>query len=74
VITEAAGLGKPATVQYGGQVKVKVGSVAIVAGAPVAADANGLAVTAVSGAAGTLGFALTGGAANSIIEMVFNAG
>jgi len=74
VITEAAVLGKPVTVQYGGQVKVKVGSVAIAAGAPVAADSNGLAVTGTSGAAGILGVALEGGAANAIIEIAFNAG
>jgi hypothetical protein len=74
VITEAAALGKPVTVQYGGQVKVKVGAVAIVAGAPVASDANGLAITGVSGNPGVLGVALTAGAPSAIIEIAFNAG
>jgi hypothetical protein len=74
VITEAAVLGKPVTVQYGGQVKVLVGASPIAAGAPVGADSNGLAVTVTSGAAGVLGVALQAGAASEIIEIAFTAG
>lgn len=74
VITEVAPLGKPVTVQYGGQVKVKVGAAPIAVGAYITADSNGLAVTGTSGAAGILGYAMSAGAAGAIIEMAFNAG
>lgn len=68
-IIEENNINYPVTVQYGGQGKVIVGSVAVVAGAVIASDANGLAV---AGATNPVGVALTGGAAGTVIEFAFN--
>lgn len=75
VVIEAAVENKPVTVLYGGQGKVIVGAEgAITAGEMLASNASGLAKAGTSGAAGTFGMALTGGAVGELIEFVFNAG
>lgn len=68
-IIEEAPLGRPATVQYGGEGKVIVGASPIAAGALIAAAAGGLAKT--STGTNTVGMALEGGAANAVIEFAF---
>jgi len=75
VVTEEAGsttVGKPVTVQVSGIAKVLVGAVAVAAGARLSSDANGLAITYVSGVGA--GTALTGGAAGTIISVLMERG
>lgn len=66
-IIEEAPIGKPVTVQTGGNLKVICGAI-IAAGALVASGAGGLAKT--SGGTNTVGIAVEGGAINSLIEVV----
>lgn len=72
-IIETAVAGKPATFQYGGIGKVKVGSGGVTAGARIASDASGLAVVAAAGdfEAGT---ALSAGDEGDIISYVISTG
>lgn len=62
--------GQAATVAIAGKVRVVAGGTVAI-GARVAADAAGKAVTAASGDY-VLGVAVTGGAANTVIEVVFD--
>jgi hypothetical protein len=67
-IIEEAPINYPVTIQYGGQGKVIVGAAPIVAGATIASDANGLAVT---GATNPVGVAMNGGAPGTVIEFAY---
>ena len=67
---DPAAAGRAAQVCIGGVTKVSAGGT-VAAGASVASDAAGEAVTAASGAI-VLGTAITGGADGEVISIVFN--
>lgn len=69
-IIEEATLGNPATVQYGGQVKMICGGT-IVAGDPVKVDANGKIIAATGSPPTTqIGIAVQSGVLNRIIGVI----
>ncbi len=72
VIVEENAVDKPATVQIGGVAKVVAGA-AITAGAEVASDANGKAVTASGAGTKTLGVALESATGDgTVIEVLID--
>lgn len=72
VIYEAAGLAKQVTVQFGGIAKVVLGAT-VAAGARVASDSAGKAVTATSNQF-EVGTALEGGAVNEVVPVALISG